>query len=169
MVNWSAKIWGCHDTPGTPRDDRPAAHKRPGIVTVFAWSRSLKKTMVHYIDKPALLYATTYVLQLVVIHTSEEAEEDALFGNSARVRGLKIGGHSSVYSRHRYFEVTNKFCYINPWLPTFRSRLDQKSICRRLFATGFLHIISLPCHFPFASLCTLHYVDWTVGCTGYRL
>ena len=41
--------------------------------------------MVHYIDKPALLYATTYVLQLVVIHTSEEAEEDALFGNSARV------------------------------------------------------------------------------------
>ena len=52
--------------------------------------------MVHYIDKPALLYATTYVLQLVVIHTSE-AEQDALFGNSARVGGLKIGGHSSVY------------------------------------------------------------------------
>ena len=73
-----------------------AAHKRPGIVTVFAWSRSLKKTMVHYIDKPALLYATTYVLQLVVIHTSE-AEQDALFGNSARVGGLKIGGHWSVY------------------------------------------------------------------------
>ena len=45
--------------------------------------------MVHYIDKPALLYATTYVLQLVVIHTSE-AEQDALFGNNARVRGLKI-------------------------------------------------------------------------------
>ena len=83
-----------------------AAHKRPGIVTVFAWSRSLKKTMVHYIDKPALLYATTYVLQLVVIHTSE-AEQDALFGNSARVGGLKIGGHSSVYSCHRNFELTN--------------------------------------------------------------
>ena len=55
--------------------------------------------MVHYIDKPALLYATTYVLQLVVIHTSEEAEEDALFGNSARVRGLKIGGHWSLLGR----------------------------------------------------------------------
>ena len=47
--------------------------------------------MVHYIDKPALLYATTYVLQLVVIHTSE-AEEDALFGNSTRVGGTKVGG-----------------------------------------------------------------------------
>ena len=23
-VNWSAKIWVCHGTPGTPRDDRPA-------------------------------------------------------------------------------------------------------------------------------------------------
>ena len=22
-VNWSAKIWGCHGTPGTPRDDTP--------------------------------------------------------------------------------------------------------------------------------------------------
>ena len=22
-VNWSAKIWGCHGTTGTPRDDRP--------------------------------------------------------------------------------------------------------------------------------------------------
>ena len=64
--------------------------------------------MVHYIDKPALLYATTYVLQLVVIHTSEEAEEDALFGNSARVRGLKIVGHWSVYSCHRNFELTLK-------------------------------------------------------------
>ena len=66
--------------------------------------------MVHYIDKPALLYATTYVLQLVVIHTSEEAEEDALFGNSARVGGLKIRGHSSVYRCHKNFELTNKFC-----------------------------------------------------------
>ena len=65
--------------------------------------------MVHYIDKPALLYATTYVLQLVVIHTSE-AEEDALFGNSARVGGLKIRGHSSVYRCHKNFELTNKFC-----------------------------------------------------------
>jgi hypothetical protein len=56
--------------------------------------------MVHYIDKPALLYATTYVLQLVVIHTSE-AEQDALFGNSARVVGLKIRGHSSDYRGHK--------------------------------------------------------------------
>ena len=23
-VNWFAKIWGCHGTPGTPGDDRPA-------------------------------------------------------------------------------------------------------------------------------------------------
>lgn len=121
--------------------------------------------MVHYIDKPALLlYATTYVLQLVVIHTSE-AEQDALFVNSARVGGLKIGGHWSVYSCHRIFEITNKFCYLCLWLLTFRSLLDQKSLCRCLFATSFLHIISLPCHFPFASLCTLHYVDWL----NYRL
>ena len=52
--------------------------------------------MVHYIDKPALLYATTYVLQLVVIHTSE-AEEDALFGNSARVGGRKVGGPMNFF------------------------------------------------------------------------
>ena len=24
--NWSAKIWVCHGTPGTPRDDRPAVY-----------------------------------------------------------------------------------------------------------------------------------------------
>ena len=25
-ANWSAKIWGCHGTPGTPRDDTPEVY-----------------------------------------------------------------------------------------------------------------------------------------------
>ena len=40
-VNWSAKIWGCHGTPDTPRDDTPDVWKNCEVRKQISWDQTL--------------------------------------------------------------------------------------------------------------------------------
>ena len=64
-VNWSAKIWGCHGTPGIPRDDRPVLSSPSCVIC--------DRQFRHFSPASCLVWTSTLIKLISVFQSNKPA------------------------------------------------------------------------------------------------